>query len=266
MKQKRLKDKRQNTINMKNKRTASSATYKPIKPATRDRQNSNYDNQTDNKDNNRNIDMSIGLEEDKKKTKIMDQKEEKPLSPKEAVTPSSQPLPTSSSLLPIQSELFDSSRDNAMPEMKEVADMRPDETSKIFSHVEEKQQLDPSNISINDSNKVDSDPTSFPTMVDSVLQERDPSTRELIEEDILPTQDVKLDDDITQVYQESDKQDRLDESDRLYGNENERSYSNSSSNDVNNPFIVGIKLWQANSITWINACNEFMKAWIDNIR
>ena len=74
MKQKRLKDKRQNTINMKNKRTASSATYKPIKPATRDYQNSNYDNQIDNKDNNRNIDMSIGLEEDKKKTKIMDQK------------------------------------------------------------------------------------------------------------------------------------------------------------------------------------------------
>jgi hypothetical protein len=115
MKQKRLKDKRQNTINMKNKRTASSATYKPIKPATRDHQNSNYDNQIDNKDNNRNIDMSIGLEEDKKKTKIMDQKEEKPLSPKEAVTPSSQPFPTSSSsLLPIQSELFDSSRDNAI--------------------------------------------------------------------------------------------------------------------------------------------------------
>ena len=26
--------------------------------------------------------------------------------------------------------------------MKEVADMRPDETSKIFSHVEEKQQLE----------------------------------------------------------------------------------------------------------------------------
>jgi hypothetical protein len=90
-----------------------------------------------------------------------------------------------------------------MPKMKEVADMRPDETSKIFSHVEEKQQLDPSNISINDSNKADSDPTSFPTIVDSVLQERDPSTRELIEEDILPTQDVKLD-DITQVNKGSE--------------------------------------------------------------
>ena len=29
--------------------------------ATKDYQKSNYDNQTDNKDNNRNIDMSIGL-------------------------------------------------------------------------------------------------------------------------------------------------------------------------------------------------------------
>ena len=50
-----------------------------------------------------------------------------------------------------------------MPKMKEVADMRPDETSKIFSHVEEKTGSDnPSTISINDSNKADSDPTSFP--------------------------------------------------------------------------------------------------------
>ena len=40
-----------------------------------------------------------------------------------------------------------------MSEMKEIADMEPDNASKVFSHVEEKQQLDPSNTSINDSVK-----------------------------------------------------------------------------------------------------------------
>jgi hypothetical protein len=64
--------------------------------------------------------------------------------------------------------------------------MGPDETSKVFSHVEEKQQLDPSNISINNDIKntvsennpnTISDHTSFSTMVDPALQERDPSTR-----------------------------------------------------------------------------------------
>ena len=77
----------------------------------------------------------------------MDQKEEKPFSPKEAVPT------TSSQLAPPQSEVFDSSSDNAMSEMKQVADMGPDETSKVFSHVEEKQQLDPSTASTNDTIK-----------------------------------------------------------------------------------------------------------------
>ena len=94
--------------------------------------------------------MSIGLGEEKKsKPKKMDQKEEKP----------SSSLPTSSSTL--QPEVFDSSRDNAMSEMKEVADMGPVNTSKVFSHVEEKQQLDPSTISINDSVKK-TDPENSP--------------------------------------------------------------------------------------------------------
>jgi hypothetical protein len=258
---------------MRNKRTAPSVAYKPIKPTTKDHQNSNYNNQTDNKDNNRNIDMSIGLREEKKlKNKTMDQKEEKPSSPKEAVTPSSS-LPTSSPLpQQLQSEVFDSSRDNAMSELKEVADMGPDETSKVFSHVEEKQQLDPSNISINDDIKITvsennpntiSDHTSVSTMVDSALQERDPSTRELIEENVVPTHDVKLD-NITQANNDSKKQDHLDESVGFYDNENKESYSNSPYNDSNNPFIIGIKLWQAHNIAWINSYNEFMKAWIDN--
>lgn len=29
---------------------------------------------------------------------------------------------------------------------------------------------------------------------------------------------------------------------------------------------MGTKFWQAYSIAWINAYNEFSKAWIDNIR
>ena len=75
MKQKKYNDKKLNTINLKNKRTASSTAYKPLKPGTKDYQKSNYDNQTDNKENNRNTDMSMGLGEDKKKkTKTMDQK------------------------------------------------------------------------------------------------------------------------------------------------------------------------------------------------
>ena len=72
----------------------------------------------------------------------MGQKEEKPTSSKEAVTTTSSPLPTSSASPPLQSEVFDSSSDNAMSEMKEVADMGPDETTRVFSHVEEKQQLE----------------------------------------------------------------------------------------------------------------------------
>ena len=60
--------------------------------------------------------MSIGLGGEKKtKTKAMDQKEEKPISPSEAITTSSlQPSPTSSSLPLLQSEVFDSSSDNVM--------------------------------------------------------------------------------------------------------------------------------------------------------
>jgi hypothetical protein len=268
MKQKRLKDKKRNTLTTRNRRTAPSATYKPIKPVTKDYQKNNYDNQTENKDNNRNIDMSIGLAEEKKlKTKMMDQKEEK-ASSREVTTTASSPIPTSTSLPPLQSELFDSSSDNAMAEMKEVADMGPDETTRVFSQMEEKQQLDPLT-SINDDIKntvsennpnTNSDSTSFPTMVDSILQERDPSTRELIEDDIMPTQNVKLDDN-TQVYKESEKQDHLDESASFDGNANKESYSNSAYNDDNNPLIIGIRLWQAHNIVWINAYNEFMKAW-----
>ena len=119
MKQKKFNDKRRNISNTRNKRTASSAAYKRIKRATKDHQKSNYDNQTDNKENNRNIDMSMGLGEEKKLKGKTDQKEEKPSSSSEAITTPSSPL----------------------SETKETADMGPDNSSKVFSQVEEKQQL-----------------------------------------------------------------------------------------------------------------------------
>jgi hypothetical protein len=277
MKQKRHNNKRQNTLTTRNKRTAPSAAYKRIKRATKDSQKSKYNNQTDNKDNNRNIDMSIGLGEEKKlKTKTMDQKEEKPTSSKESVTTTSSPLPASSALPPLQSEVFDSSSDNAMSEMKEVADMGPDETSKVFSHVEEKQQLDPLTTSINDSIKkidsenslnTDADPTSLSVMVaDPTLEESDSSAMESIKEDIVSKDDIEPNN--PQIYNKLGEHYHLDESVRFYGNENgnanKESYSNLSNNDNINPFIIGIKFWQAHNIAWINAYNEFMKAWIDN--
>jgi len=255
MKQKRLKDKRWNTINLKNKRTATSAAYRSIKSNTKHYQKSNCDDQTDNKEINRNIDTSMGLGENKKRIRTMDQKQENSSSPT---------LPASSSLLP---EVFDSSRDNAMSEMKEVADMSPDETIRVFSDTEGELQLDPSNITIKDTTKeidreinlnttTDPNPNNISAMVDSILQERDPSARGLIEADMMPTQNVKLD-NITQVYNESEKQGPLVKSDRLYANKNE--FSNFLNNHCNNPFIIGIKFWQAHNIAWINAYNEFLK-------
>jgi hypothetical protein len=256
MKQKKHNDKRRNTDYIKNNQTAPSAVYKRIKRSTKDYQKSNYDNQTNNKDDNRVTDMSMGLGEEKKsKTKTVDQKEEKP----------SSPLPTSSSTL--QPEVFDLSRDNAMSEMKGVAVMKPDNTSKVFSHVEEKQQLDPSTISINDSVKKaipENSPNTNPAMANPTLEEGDLSAMESIEADVVRKQEVKP--NITQVHKESEKQDNLGESARFYDNENKESQSNSLKNDNYNPFVSAIKLWQAYSVAWINAYNEFMKAWMGMIK
>jgi hypothetical protein len=198
--------------------------------------------------------MSMGLGEEKKsKPKKVDQKGEKP----------SSPLPTSSSTL--QPEVFDSSRDNAMSVMKEVADMGPVNTSKVFSHVEEKQQLDPSTISINDSVKKaipENNPNTNPAMANPTLVERDSSALELKVDILVPKQDVKP--DTPQVHKESETRDQLGESVRFYDDDNKVSYSNLPKNDNNNPFVSAIKLWQAYNIAWINAYNEFMRAWIDN--
>lgn len=268
MKQKRHDDKRQNALNTRNKRTAPSSAYKRIKRATKDSQKRNLDNQTDNKDDNRK--MSIGLG---KERKTMDQKAEKPISLKEAVTTTSSSLTASSKSPPSpQSEVFDSSNDNAMLEMK-VADMRPDKTAKVFLHIEEK-QLDPISTSINNSiKKTDSEnilntnlnPTSLHAKIDLTLEKSDSSSAvESIKEDVVTKDDIEQNN--PQIYNELEEHNNLDESARFYGNENKESYSDLSNNGNINPFIVGIKLWQDHNIAWINAYNEFIKEWIGNIK
>ena len=273
MKQKRHDDKRQNALNTRNKRTVPSSAYKRIKRATKDSQKRNLDNQTDNKGDNRN--MSIGLGKEKKlKSKTMDQKAEKPISLK-TVTTTSSSLTASSKSSPLspQSEVFDSSNDNAMSEMKEVDDMRPDKTAKVFLHIEEK-QLDPISTSINNSiKKTDSEnilntnlnPTSLQAKIDLNLEKSDSSSAaELIKEDVVTKDDIEQNN--PQIYNELEEHNNLDESSRFYGNENKEFYSDLSNNGNINPFIVGIKLWQDHNIAWIKAYNEFVKEWIGNIK
>ena len=224
-----------------------------------------HDNQTDNKDNNVNIDMSMGLGEKKKiKSEPVDQKEEKPSSQEAITTTSSSPLPIPSTLQP---EVFDSYRDNAMSEMKKIAGMEPDNATKVFSHVEEIQQLDPSKIRINDSvksTKLENSPnttkpetTGFRSIANPNLEARDLNAMKSIEDNAVPKQDIKP--DIPQVDKELEKQDHSLDSVRFDDKVNQESQSDSL-NDDNNPFISIIKVWEAYTVAWINACNEFMKA------
>jgi hypothetical protein len=272
MKQKRHGDKIQNALNTRNKRKAPSSAYKPIKRATKDSQKRNLDNQTDNKGDNRN--MSIGLGKEKKlKSKTIDQKAEKPISLKTVTTTSSSLTASSKSSPPSpQSEVFDSSNDNAMLEMKEVDNMRPDKTAKVFLHIEEK-QLDLISTNINNSiKKTDSEnilntnlnPANLPAKVDLTLEKSDSGAAELIKEDVVTKVDIEQNN--PQIYNELEEHNNLDESARFYGNENKESYSDLSNNGNINPFIVGIKLWQDHNIAWINAYNEFIKEWIGNIK
>jgi hypothetical protein len=272
MKQKRHDDKRQNALNTRNKRTAPSSAYKRIKRTTKDSQKTNLDNQTDNKGDNRN--MSIGLGKEKKlKSKTMDQKAEKPISLNKITTTSSSLTASSKSSPPSpQSEVFDSSNDNAMLEMKEVDNMRLDKTAKVFLHIEEK-QLDLISTNINNSiKKTDSenilntnlDPANLPAKVDLTLEKSDSGAAELIKEDVVTKVDIEQNN--PQIYNELEEHNNLDESARFYGNENKGSYSDLSNNGNINPFIVGIKLWQDHNIAWINAYNEFIKEWIGNIK
>jgi hypothetical protein len=255
-------------INIENKRTVSSD-YKPIQPPTNDYRKGNYDNQTDNKENHRNINMSMGLGKEKKsKASTKDQNEEKPSLPKKATT--SSPLP------PPQSELFDSSSDNAMSEMKQVAYMRTDEASKVFSHLEEKQQLDPSAKSTDDSVK-ETDPKKSlttrpdiitdPVMAEQSQQEREQYSVQSIEGQVMVPKHDEVP-DIAQIHSESQDHEDLNKSVTVYNNENSVFYSNSDSPNYDNydPFIIGIRFWQAHTIGWFSAYNGFLKAWVDNIK
>ena len=166
---------------------------------------------------------------------------------------------------PPESEVFDSSGDNAMSEMKKVADMGPDETNKVFSHVEEKQQPDASTTSVDDDAAKKSVTENnlnlnLASNTEPTLQERDRSEIESKEEDVVLMQNVKP--DISQDYKESEKQDQLGESVRFNDELNKEYRSNSLNNDKNNnPFISGIKLWQAYNELWNKAYSEYMKTW-----
>ncbi len=113
---------------------------------------------------------------------------------------------------PPESEVFDSSGDNAMSEMKKVADMGPDETNKVFSHVEEKQQPDASTTSVDDDAAKKSVTENnlnlnLASNTEPTLQERDRSEIESKEEDVVLMQNVKP--DISQDYKESEKQESI---------------------------------------------------------
>jgi hypothetical protein len=252
---------------MRNKQTAPSASYKLMKPDTKDHQKSSYEDQTDNKENNDNIDMSMGLREEdknKSKTKTMDQKEDKSSLPKEVATITATTA-TSSPLLPAQSEVFDSSSDNAMSEMTQVAHMGPDEASKVFSHVEEKQQLDPLTTSVDNDiakqtipeNNLNMNPTSS---TEPTFQERDSNVMGSKEQGAVLMKDVKP--DTPYDHKELEQQNRSSQSVRFSDELNKEYHSASLNNDENNnPFISGIKSWQDYSKIWFNTYNEYLKIW-----
>jgi hypothetical protein len=99
-------------------------------------------------------------------------------------------------------------------------------------------------------------------MAEPTVQERDPRSIKSQQDNVSQKQDAK-----SEVLQsESADRDYLNESVTVYDNENKVLQSSSPNNDIYNPFITGIKFWQAHSIAWINAFNEFLKAWTDNIR
>ena len=54
---------------MSNRRTVSSSAYKTIKPANKDYQKSNYNNQTDNRENNKNYRYEHGTRKRQEKIK-----------------------------------------------------------------------------------------------------------------------------------------------------------------------------------------------------
>ena len=152
-----------------------------------------------------------------------------------------------------------------MSEMKQITDMEPGDASNVFAHVEEKQQLDPPSTSVDDDiikrtipeNNLTTNPASS---AEKTLQETDRSVLESKEEGAVLMNNVKP--DIPQNHKELEQQDRSGESVRFSDELNKEYYSTSLNNDENNnPFISGIKLWQAYNEIWINTYNEYMKSW-----
>jgi hypothetical protein len=210
--------------------------------------------------------MSIGLKEKKKETESVDKKQEKSSSPK-AIKESSSSISVSSAEEP---DVFDSYRDNAMSEMRQIADMEPDNVSKVFSHVEEKQSLDPSKISVNDDNeqKIDSEEgpkANSDSNSSSSVANPNPTVEE-IDSSTSPPSEVTLKQNIKQetnhdhVHKPSELN-RVDNSVRFHDSQNQEIHANPLNND-DNPIIQMIKGWQEITTTWINLWNDFMKFWI----
>lgn len=157
----------------------------------------------------------------------------------------------------LQSEVFDSYRYRTMSEMKEAADVGPDNASKVLSKLEEKQRLDPATISINSNVKTDSEDslntsttTKLPTIANPTLEERDRSVTELKEDGLGQQEIVKL--DIAQVNEESEKQNHLDDAIRSYEGENEKEYQPKLISNDNDQSIHLVKLWQDYVAIWSN--------------
>jgi hypothetical protein len=123
-----------------------------------------------------------------------------------------------------------------------VADMRPDETGKVFLHVDGNQQIDPLTTSINDIiKKADSDLTTSSPMAEPTLHEIYLGSIKSQQDDLSPKQNVKS--EVSEVQSESADRDYLEESVTIYDSENKALQSGSSNNDIYNPFISGIKFW-----------------------
>jgi len=161
-----------------------------------------------------------------------------------------------------------------MSEMKKVAEMGPEEESKVFSHLEEKQELNPSTKSTNDSvKKTDpkkslaarSDIIAGQVMAEPSLQERGYGSVQSIEDQVMvPKHDEGP--EFAQIHNESEEQKHLEKSVTVYDNESRVFYSDSPNYDNYDPFIIGIRFWRAHTVGWISAYNEFLKAWVDNIK
>ncbi|MGC2385101.1 MAG: hypothetical protein WA631_18550, partial [Nitrososphaeraceae archaeon] len=71
---------------------------------------------------------------------------------------------------------------------------------------------------------------------------------------------------ITQVNEESEKQNHLDDAIGSYEGENEKEYQSKLISNDNNQSIPLVKLWQDYVAVWINTYTEFVKAWTNTTK